>query len=221
MRVRDIMTSEVNTASPESTLEEVATMMRDEDVGAIPVVEDEELIGIVTDRDIVVRCVAGGRDPSEVAVEEILSEDLETVEPDADVEEAAELMRSKQIRRLPVVENGRLAGMLSLGDIAVEEPGTSGEALEGVSRGVERSGKKAPQAVSDGRRDGGRQQTMEQQSGRRQSSARESGRSSSRKPDLSPARGNTGGISSRGQEQSRQSRGASGREKPARGRKAG
>jgi CBS domain-containing protein len=138
MKVRDIMTTDVATATPDSTLEEVASMMKEEDTGAIPVVDDDELIGIITDRDIVLRCIAEGRDATETNVEDILSEDPVTIEPDADVEEAARIMSQRQIRRLPVVSDGELVGMVSLGDIAVkevdEEPAT--EALEGVSRGV-------------------------------------------------------------------------------------
>ncbi len=91
-RVCDIMTEDVATASPDTTLDEIARMMRDEDTGAIPVVEDDELVGIITDRDIVIRCIAEQKQPSDVAAEEILSEQLEVVEPDADVEEAARIM---------------------------------------------------------------------------------------------------------------------------------
>ena len=139
MNVSEIMTTNVATAEPDSTLEEVATMMKDENVGAIPVVDGDELVGIVTDRDIVVRCIAEGKDPSECEAEEIVSQDLETVSPDDDVRRAAEIMQRKQIRRLPVCdEDGKLVGMLSLGDIAVKQSndGVSGETLEQVSQGV-------------------------------------------------------------------------------------
>ena len=138
MKVREIMTIEVATAQPDSTLEEVASMMKAEDAGAIPVLDEDELVGIITDRDIVVRCIAEGRDATETNVEDILTEDLTTIEPDADVEEAARLMSERQIRRLPVVEDGMLVGVVSLGDIAIkemdEQPASA--ALEGVSRGV-------------------------------------------------------------------------------------
>lgn len=139
MKVREIMTTDVATASPDTTLEEIATMMRDEDTGAIPVVEENELIGVITDRDIVIRCIAEGRKAAEATADDVISENIETVEPDVDVDEAARLMAQKQVRRLPVVENGRLVGMLSLGDIAVKESDeTAGEALESVSKGVKR-----------------------------------------------------------------------------------
>ncbi len=121
MKVRDIMTTGVECAAPDTSLKEIASMMKDEDVGAIPVVEGEELTGIITDRDIVVRCIAAGNDPAETEADEILSGDLVTVEADDDVDTAARIMAEHQIRRLPVVEDGNLIGMVSLGDIAVKE----------------------------------------------------------------------------------------------------
>jgi CBS domain-containing protein len=151
MNVSEIMTTNIATAEPDSTLEEVATMMKDENVGAIPVVDNDELVGIVTDRDIVVRCIAEGKDPSECEAEEIVTEDLETVSPDDDVRRAAEIMQRKQIRRLPVCdENGKLVGMLSLGDIAVKQSndGVSGETLEQVSQGVKGEQRKTGKSTS-------------------------------------------------------------------------
>jgi CBS domain-containing protein len=151
MNVSEIMTTNVATAEPDSTLEEVATMMKDENVGAIPVVDGDELVGIVTDRDIVVRCIAEGKDPSECEVEQIVTEDLETVSPDDDVRRAAEIMQRRQIRRLPVCDaDGKLVGMLSLGDIAVKQSndGVSGETLEQVSQGVKGEQRKAGKSTS-------------------------------------------------------------------------
>jgi len=139
MKVSDVMTTEVETVQMDSTLEEVASIMKIENVGALPVVdEDEDLVGIITDRDIIVRCIAEGKNPADTNVEEVLSHGLETIEPDADVEEAARLMSDKQIRRLPVCEEGELVGMLSIGDLAVKTPrvDASGEALRGISQGV-------------------------------------------------------------------------------------
>lgn len=139
MKVSEVMTTEVETVQMNSTLEEVASIMKVENVGAIPVVdEDDDLVGIITDRDIVVRCVAEGKDPSDTNVEEVLSHELETIEPDVEVEEAARLMADKQIRRLPVCEDGELVGMISLGDLAVKtsQPETSGAALREISQGV-------------------------------------------------------------------------------------
>ena len=143
MKVSQLMTKNVSVADLETTLEEIATMMRDEDAGAIPVLDGEKLVGIVTDRDIVLRCIAEGRDPVGTTSEEILSGDLTTIRPNDDIDSAAHLMAQRQVRRLPVVdESGQLVGMLSLGDIAVKEDGDidSAEALEGVSRGVKDEG---------------------------------------------------------------------------------
>jgi len=140
MKISEIMTTEIKKATPDNTLADIAAMMRDEDVGALPVVQDGELRGIVTDRDIVVRAIAEGKEPTTTTVQEVLSQELEGVEPDDDVEDAADLMASRQIRRLPVVQRGKLIGMVSLGDIAVKhEESTASHALEGVSEGVKAS----------------------------------------------------------------------------------
>jgi CBS domain-containing protein len=139
MKVSDIMTSEgLATATLDTTLSEIAARMRDENVGAIPIVDDDEkLAGIITDRDIVVRGIAEGEDPDECTAEDIISEKLHTIHPHADIEEAAELMARHQIRRLPVVENSIIVGMISLGDIAVKsEEDEAAVALEDISEGV-------------------------------------------------------------------------------------
>jgi CBS domain-containing protein len=152
MKVSQLMTKNVSVADLETTLEEIATMMRDEDAGAIPVLDEKKLVGIVTDRDIVVRCIAEGRDPVGTTSEDILSPDLTTIRPNDDVDVAALVMAQRQVRRLPVVdESGKLLGMLSLGDIAVKQDGDieGAEALEGVSRGVkDEGGRQSGQAES-------------------------------------------------------------------------
>jgi len=143
MKVSEVMTIEVETVQMNSTLEEAASIMKVENVGAIPVVdEDDDLVGIITDRDIVVRCVAEGKDPADTNVEEVLSHELETIEPDVEVEEAARLMADKQIRRLPVCQDGEMIVMISLGDLAVKatQPETSGAALREISHGVKGEG---------------------------------------------------------------------------------
>jgi CBS domain-containing protein len=139
MKVSDIMTSEgLATATLDTTLAEIAARMRDENVGAIPIVdEDDKLAGIITDRDIVVRGIAEGEDPDKCTAEDIIGEKLHTIHPHADIEEAAELMARHQIRRLPVVENSIIVGMISLGDIAVKsEEDEASVALEDISEGV-------------------------------------------------------------------------------------
>jgi predicted transcriptional regulator len=128
--------------------------MRNENVGAIPIVDDDDnLAGIITDRDIVVRAIAEGEDPNECTAEEILSEQLHTIHPEADLEEAADLMAQHHIRRLPVVEDELIVGMISLGDLAVKsEEDEASDVLEDVSEGVRdtsssRSTQRRPQQV--------------------------------------------------------------------------
>jgi CBS domain-containing protein len=149
MKVRDAMTERIAKAQPETTLEEIAMMMKTENTGAIPVVEEDELIGIVTDRDLVMRCIAEGGDPTDMTAEDIVSEEVETINPDSDIEEALQLMSQKQIRRLPVVDNGELIGMISIGDIAVKQGDQeeSGRALKDVSQGVKNSRVARPQPM--------------------------------------------------------------------------
>jgi predicted transcriptional regulator len=120
-------------------LEEIATIMRHEDVGAVPIMDDNELVGLVTDRDIVLRCVAEGGDPAESIAEDILTDGLIAISPEDDLPKAADLMSRNQIRRLPVVSENRLIGMVSLGDIAVKQQEDRGDTVERVSRGVKRS----------------------------------------------------------------------------------
>lgn len=141
MKISEIMTTEIETAEMDTTIEEIASMMRDANVGAIPVVDEEELAGIITDRDIVTRCIAEGMDPAETTVEDVLTESIHTVSPDDDVRQAQRIMSEHQIRRLPVVEDGRLVGMLSIGDIAVKHGDDEeiGDTLEAVSEGVKKS----------------------------------------------------------------------------------
>ena len=135
MKVRDVMTTGVETITPETDLIMVARRMKDLNVGSIPVVEGERLIGIITDRDIVTRVVAEGKNPQSEQVQNCLTPDPTTVSPDTDVQEASELMAREQIRRLPVVEGGRLVGFLALGDLAVEagKDKLVGDALEKIS----------------------------------------------------------------------------------------
>lgn len=120
MKVTEIMTSDVDTCSPQATIQEVAVRMRDLDVGAIPIAEGEKLIGIVTDRDIVVRALAEQLSLDR-PISEILSSETVTGKTDMSVEDAANLMSEHQIRRLPIVENDKLVGIVSLGDIAVKD----------------------------------------------------------------------------------------------------
>ncbi len=135
MTIQDYMTTGVTTVSPETTLFEVAQIMRDVDTGVVPVVSGGVLVGLITDRDIVVRAIAEGADPSTATSEEYLSRNPTTVSPDASVHEAAGLMQRDQVRRLPVVRDGELVGIISIGDLAVDTGRDKlvGETLEDIS----------------------------------------------------------------------------------------
>ena len=133
--VREAMTPGVRTVSPSQSLAEAAALMKSEDVGSVPVVEEGRLAGILTDRDIVIRAVAERRDPQTVKVDEIASGELVTVEPEQDLDEALTLMARHQVRRLPVVEEGRLVGMLAQADVALEAKEKKvGETVEEISK---------------------------------------------------------------------------------------
>jgi CBS domain-containing protein len=145
MQISEIMSSNVQLANPNQSIREIAQIMAECDCGAVPIGDNDRLVGIITDRDIAVRCIAAGNDPAETEADEVLSGDLVTVESDDDVDQAARIMADHQIRRLPVVEDGRLIGMVSLGDIAVkEDERRAGGALENISEGVKGGGVKKP-----------------------------------------------------------------------------
>lgn len=134
MKVSEIMTREPSSLTPDATLGEAATLMKQQDCGSIPVVDGGRLIGIVTDRDIVVRVVASGRDPKTVRVSEAMTADPVTIGADSDIDEAQRVMADRQIRRLPVVEDGRLVGLLVLGQLARRDDAQDvGETLKSVS----------------------------------------------------------------------------------------
>ncbi|HEX4791834.1 MAG TPA: CBS domain-containing protein [Actinospica sp.] len=115
--VREIMAPTPITARPETSVRQVAQLMRDEDIGVVMIADGTQLLGVVTDRDLVVRTLAAGIGAG-TPVREVCSDELWSVGPDLDVIEAAEIMRNQAVRRLPVVENGAAIGVLSLGDIA-------------------------------------------------------------------------------------------------------
>jgi CBS domain-containing protein len=132
--VSEIMARNVVTLSTNSSVQEAAARMRDDDIGNVIVLdESDQLQGIVTDRDITVRAVADGRNPSEVTVGEICSGDLVTASPNDDLAEVAERMRQANVRRIPVVEGGRPVGIVSLGDVAIETESDSGTTLADIS----------------------------------------------------------------------------------------
>jgi len=135
MRIRDAMSRDVQVARPDDTLQEVAHRMAQGDFGFIPVAEGEQLLGVITDRDIAIRAVGSGAAPT-ARVAEFLSRDALVVREDEDIKVGLDLMRARQIRRLAVIDkNGRLVGVISLGDLSnrVKEK-YAGEALEDISR---------------------------------------------------------------------------------------
>ncbi|MGG3955943.1 CBS domain-containing protein [Bhargavaea massiliensis] len=134
-KVKEMMTTEVECCTPLDNMYEAAVKMRDYNVGAIPIVDGNRLVGIVTDRDLVIRGIAEKK-PGSTAVTEVMSKQLVTISPDASVAEAARLMAKHQIRRLPVVEGDTLVGMVSLGDLATHTASDeqAGEALTEISQ---------------------------------------------------------------------------------------
>ena len=138
MRCSEIMTKNVRTATRKTSLREAAAIMRDGDLGAVPVVDEGKLIGIVTDRDIVVRVIAEGKD-ADTAISETMTTELFTVTPDDFVFEAIRLMGDKQVRRIPVVgPAGELAGIIAMADVALEmeDEREIAETLEEISSGA-------------------------------------------------------------------------------------
>ncbi len=117
--VNQVMTHDPRTVAPSDTLQQAARLMREVDTGALIVVDGGEVTGIVTDRDIVVRAIADGRDPSSTKVADVATTSTVTVSPDQSASDAAQLMRDNDIRRLVVVHDGRPAGIVSIGDLAV------------------------------------------------------------------------------------------------------
>jgi CBS domain-containing protein len=116
--IREVMTSNPRTIEGDKPVADAAKLMRDEDVGLAPVVEGDRLVGTLTDRDIAIRVVAESKDPASTPVREVASTDVVTVEPEQDLDEALNLMAQHQVRRVPVVEDGRLVGVVAQADVA-------------------------------------------------------------------------------------------------------
>jgi CBS domain-containing protein len=135
MLVSEVMTRDVDLVAPDTTLQDVARKMRERDIGSLPVVEDEKLVGMVTDRDIVVNVIADSGDCTSARAREAMSERLLYCYDDQSVDEVLANMGDVQVRRLPVVNRSkRLVGIVSLGDLAKQGSSRrSGEALKGIS----------------------------------------------------------------------------------------
>lgn len=135
MQIKDIMTRNISCVSPWDTVESAARRMDEHNVGSVPVCENDRVVGILTDRDIVTRCVSQGKNTGSVPVGEVMTKNPITATVNMEVSEAVKIMSERQIRRLPVVENSSLVGMVALGDLAVE-PGcreAAGNTLRNIS----------------------------------------------------------------------------------------
>jgi CBS domain-containing protein len=117
-QLSEVMTTNPHTVTTDDSLTDAARIMREEDVGAAIVTENEKVVGIVTDRDITVRAVAEGKDPGQTAIDEICTSDPTVLSPTEDAGAAVRLMTEKNVRRLPVVDDGNPVGIVSLGDLA-------------------------------------------------------------------------------------------------------
>ncbi len=119
MKIKDIMTTNVTTVSPNSSVLEAAQMMQNYNIGSIPVCDNDRLVGIITDRDIVVRSVSRNISPNSTSVKDIMTSEVNYATPDMDVTDVTDMMASNQVRRIPVVEQNQLIGIVSLKDVAV------------------------------------------------------------------------------------------------------
>ena len=135
MKIKELMTTDVITCTPSTPIMEVAKHMKNNDIGSVPVVNNNQLVGLITDRDVIVRCIALGLDPNKTQAQDCMTKNPVTVTPETDAHEAADLMASEQVRRLPVVKNGALVGICVLGDLAVMSVHVdeAGDALSGIS----------------------------------------------------------------------------------------
>lgn len=138
MLVRQVMTSSVSWSSQNTSIVEIAQQMKNNDIGSVPICEGDKLVGIITDRDIVLKVVAEGKDYRNFCAKDVMNTNIVTVKADQDVHEAADLMSKYQIRRLPVLEGSKLVGMLALGDLAIEtiHINEAGDALSDISQGA-------------------------------------------------------------------------------------
>jgi CBS domain-containing protein len=138
MKVQDAMAKTISTARPDDSLKRVAQLMKQADAGFMPITDGDRLVGVVTDRDIVIRCIAEKDDLTGVRAQDCMSKTVSTVEADADIEEAARIMNENEIRRLAVTRDGKLVGVLSHGNLvqATRSEGAGDQATLGVTRGA-------------------------------------------------------------------------------------
>jgi CBS domain-containing protein len=137
--IRDTMTKDPRSIAASASVVEAARLMREEHIGSLPITDGEQLVGMITDRDLATRVVAEAADPKVTSVGDVYSGDLISVEPDRDLAEALQLMARHQVRRLPVVEDGKLVGIVAQADIALSEnEKKTGELVEAISERSER-----------------------------------------------------------------------------------
>lgn len=138
MKVRDVMSSSVDWASSSTNIVEVAKLMKKDNVGSIPICEGNKCLGIVTDRDIVLNVIATGGNPATTVARDVMTTNIISLTPDQDAHQAADLMAKNQIRRLPVLDQGNLIGIVALGDLAIEKVhiNEAGDALSNISQGA-------------------------------------------------------------------------------------
>ena len=136
MKIREVMSSPVIRIQKDETVEVAARALAHYNIGALPVCgSDGRLCGLVTDRDLVTRCIAAGKNPGQTTVAQVMSGSVVGVRPDLQTDEAAKIMGTRQIRRLPVLENGKLCGMLSLADLT-QTPANTAETLGKISSNI-------------------------------------------------------------------------------------
>lgn len=135
MNISEVMTQSVRVASPEDTLQMAAQIMDEYDFGLLPIAENDQLVGMLSDRDITIRAVAKGLTPDQHKVREVMTPDVKYIYDDESIEDAVRSMSDLQVRRLPVVSRDkRLVGIVSLGDLALTEEQSAGEALSSISQ---------------------------------------------------------------------------------------
>ncbi|MDQ2087505.1 CBS domain-containing protein [Herbivorax sp. ANBcel31] len=136
MKVRDKMTKSVAYVEPAKNIVEAAQLMQEHNVGSVPVCDQTGIVGIVTDRDIVVRNVAHGKTPQDTKIQDVMTSQVMTVTPDMDIDDVTKMMAHEQIRRVPVIENNQVVGIVSLGDVAsdIRFDMEASEALSEISK---------------------------------------------------------------------------------------
>jgi CBS domain-containing protein len=136
MKARDVMSKSLVSVAPNDTVERAAILMKEYNIGSIPVCSGDRLVGIVTDRDITLRAVSSGADTTHETVNSVMTNNPVTASPDMSVEDISRIMSQQQIRRIPIVENGRVVGIVALGDLATEPKADekAGHSLSDISQ---------------------------------------------------------------------------------------